>query len=279
MSKGRPKVAEGYGTAHSSFLLFIRTNHMLKPKNHDVQSRPFSKAQISSLSREKGRPQMLVICIGATHLKARIMGVLLVAVCKDGNKMIYPLAFGFANSECTKSWTWFLKKLHKVIQNPDRVMLVSDFHNVIFNAMEAIFPGAAHGVCAYHLVQNLKRFCKQRNDVIWLYYRATYAYRIEDFDRAMGELKETYRKGLGALFNDNGDGDGDEDDEDLASPSSLCVTVFLGLRFAHRPEQQRLTSFFWDFNEDQSSNDSLSLFLGLGLQFAHKQSKNNSSFS
>ncbi|KAK0586338.1 hypothetical protein LWI29_005213 [Acer saccharum] len=33
--------------------------------------------------------------------------------------------------------------------------------------------------------------------------------------------------GLGASFNDNGDGNGVEDDDDLASPSSLCVTVFL----------------------------------------------------
>ncbi|KAK0570797.1 hypothetical protein LWI29_006680 [Acer saccharum] len=122
------------------------------------------------------------------------MGVLLVAVCKDGNGMIYPLAFGFANSECTKSWTWFLKKLCKGIQNPDRMMLVSDRHNGIFNAMEAIFPDAAHGICAYHLAQNLKRFCNQRDDVMWLYYCATYAYRIEDFDLFMGELKETCLK-------------------------------------------------------------------------------------
>ena len=67
-----------------------------------------------------------VICIDATHLKAKTRGVLLVAVCKDRNGMIYPLSFGFANSECTKSWTWFLKKLHKGIQNPDRVMLILD---------------------------------------------------------------------------------------------------------------------------------------------------------
>ena len=135
-----------------------------------------------------------VICIDATHLKARTRGVLLVAVCKDGNGMIYPLAFGFANSECTKSWTWFLKKLRKGIQNPDRVMLVSDRHNGIFNAMEAIFPDAAHGICVFHLAQNLKRFCKQRDDVMWLYYCAAYAYRVEDFDRFMGELKETCPK-------------------------------------------------------------------------------------
>ncbi|KAK3193385.1 hypothetical protein Dsin_024695 [Dipteronia sinensis] len=108
--------------------------------------------------------QRSIICIDATHLKARTRGVLLVALCKDENEMIYPLAFSL------------------------------DQYNGIFNAMEAIFPYAAHGICAYSLAQNLKRFCKQRDDVIWLYYSATYAYHIEEFDRAMAELKETYRK-------------------------------------------------------------------------------------
>ncbi|KAK2655984.1 hypothetical protein Ddye_009036 [Dipteronia dyeriana] len=60
--------------------------------------------------------------------------------------------------------------------------------------MEVIFPDTAHGICAYHLAQNLKRFCKQKDDVISLYYHAMYAYRIKDFDRLMSKLKETYRK-------------------------------------------------------------------------------------
>ncbi|KAK3218624.1 hypothetical protein Dsin_012594 [Dipteronia sinensis] len=156
-----------------------------------VGSEPNPRIVAKIKTDSKNRP---VICIDTTHLKARTRGVLLVAVCKDGNEMIYHLAFGFANSECTESWTWFLKKLHKLIQYSDRVMLVSDRHTGIFNATEAIFPDAAHGICAYHLAQNLKRFCKQWDDVIWLYYRATYAYRIEEFDRVMNESKETYRK-------------------------------------------------------------------------------------
>ncbi|KAK2641926.1 hypothetical protein Ddye_023689 [Dipteronia dyeriana] len=89
-----------------------------------------------------------IICIDAIHLKARTSGVLLVAVCKDGNEMIYPLTFRFANFECTESLTWFVKKLHKY---PDHEMLVSDRHNGISNAMEAIFPNAAHEIYAYHL--------------------------------------------------------------------------------------------------------------------------------
>ncbi|KAK2634325.1 hypothetical protein Ddye_029117 [Dipteronia dyeriana] len=60
--------------------------------------------------------------------------------------------------------------------------------------MEVIFPVAAHMIYAYHLAQNLKRFYKQRGDMIWLYYCATYVYRIEEFDHAMAELKKTYRK-------------------------------------------------------------------------------------
>ncbi|KAK3212371.1 hypothetical protein Dsin_017077 [Dipteronia sinensis] len=72
-----------------------------------------------------------------------------------------------------ESWIWFLKKLHKLIQYLYRVILVLNRHTGKFNAMEAIFLDAVYGICAYHLAQNLKRFYKQRDDVIWLYYSAT----------------------------------------------------------------------------------------------------------
>ncbi|KAK2658895.1 hypothetical protein Ddye_005428 [Dipteronia dyeriana] len=35
-----------------------------------------------------------IIAVGTTHLKSKTIGVLLVAVYKDGNEMTYPLAFG-----------------------------------------------------------------------------------------------------------------------------------------------------------------------------------------
>ncbi|KAK0601098.1 hypothetical protein LWI29_021294 [Acer saccharum] len=135
-----------------------------------------------------------VIAVDATHLKSKTRGVLLVVVCKDGNEMIYPLAFGFANSECSKSWTWFLKQLHDVILHPELVMIVSDRHMGISNGMRAIFPNAAHVVCAYHLANNLKQHCRKRGDVIYHYYRAAYAYRVEKFDRVMAELKSIHPK-------------------------------------------------------------------------------------
>ncbi|KAK3199700.1 hypothetical protein Dsin_023115 [Dipteronia sinensis] len=135
-----------------------------------------------------------VLAVDATHLKSMTRGVLLVAVCKDGNEIIYLLAFGFANSENIKSWTWFLTQLHGVILHPELVMIGSNRHTCISNGMGAKFVDAAHEVCAYHLAKNMKQHCRKRGDVINLYYHATYVYHVEEFDRLMAELKAMHLK-------------------------------------------------------------------------------------
>ncbi|KAK2652866.1 hypothetical protein Ddye_012722 [Dipteronia dyeriana] len=98
-----------------------------------------------------------VIAIDDTLLKAKTRGVLLVMVCKDGNEMTYPLAFGFEISECNESWTWFLSQLRNVIVDPKRVMIISDRHTGIIGGMVEIFPDVTSGFCAYHLAQNLRK--------------------------------------------------------------------------------------------------------------------------
>ncbi|EOY00800.1 Uncharacterized protein TCM_010725 [Theobroma cacao] len=45
------------------------------------------------------------VAIDTTHLKGRFKGVLLVAVCKDANECIYPVAFGIGHVEDEDSWT------------------------------------------------------------------------------------------------------------------------------------------------------------------------------
>ncbi|KAK3183209.1 hypothetical protein Dsin_030495 [Dipteronia sinensis] len=97
-----------------------------------------------------------VIAIDATHLKAKTRGVLLDAVCKDGNEMIYPLTFGFVNSECTELWTWFLKRLREVILYPQRVLIVSNRHASIFIGMEVSFSDAAYGLGLYGTDEKLR---------------------------------------------------------------------------------------------------------------------------
>ncbi|KAK0582351.1 hypothetical protein LWI29_024544 [Acer saccharum] len=115
-------------------------------------------------------------------------------MCKDGNELIYPLAFGFANSECSKSWTWFLKQIREVILQLELLIVVSNWHIGISNGMKAIFPDAAYGVYAYHLVKNLKQHCRKRADVINLYYCATCVYLVKEFDHFMAKLKSFHPK-------------------------------------------------------------------------------------
>ncbi|KAL6567832.1 hypothetical protein OROGR_001500 [Orobanche gracilis] len=52
-----------------------------------------------------------VIIVDGTHLKGRNNGILFVAVTKDGNEQIFPLAYGIGPIENDASWTWFLSRL------------------------------------------------------------------------------------------------------------------------------------------------------------------------
>ena len=61
-------------------------------------------------------------------LKAKYLGTLFIATCKDVNNQIYPLAFGIGDSENDNSWEWFLTKLHYAIGHVDDLFLISYRH-------------------------------------------------------------------------------------------------------------------------------------------------------
>ncbi|KAK3230056.1 hypothetical protein Dsin_001937 [Dipteronia sinensis] len=154
---------ESFKTLPSYFHMLEKSNPRTKTKNENDRKNRFKYGFMALGACIEGFNTVIrpIIAVDATHLKSMTKGVLLVTVCKDGNEMIYPLAFGFANSECSKSWTWFLKQLHDVILHPELVMIVSDRYTGISNGMRAIFLNGAHGVCAYHLAKNLKQHCRK----------------------------------------------------------------------------------------------------------------------
>ncbi|XP_057811352.1 uncharacterized protein LOC131025571 [Salvia miltiorrhiza] len=49
-----------------------------------------------------------VIVVDGTHLKGKNNGILFVAVTKDANEQVFPLAFGVGPIENDESWKWFL---------------------------------------------------------------------------------------------------------------------------------------------------------------------------
>ncbi|XP_073289076.1 uncharacterized protein [Primulina huaijiensis] len=85
------------------------------------------------------RSMRKVVSIDGTWLKGKYNGVLLVASAQDGNYHQYPLAWGIVDVECTSSWSWFLTKLLEVVPDEDELVIISDRHQGIINAVSTPF--------------------------------------------------------------------------------------------------------------------------------------------
>ncbi|XP_022880717.1 uncharacterized protein LOC111397985 [Olea europaea var. sylvestris] len=96
-----------------------------------------------------------VICVDGSHLKGPYKGTLLVATAQDGNKQIYPLAWGIVDAETNKSWKWFLSNLKDLIGDSEELVFVSDRKKSIQKAISQLFPSSRHGCCIWHMEKNL----------------------------------------------------------------------------------------------------------------------------
>jgi len=136
-----------------------------------------------------------VIVVDGTHLKGKNHGILFVAVAKDGNEQVYPLAYGVGPKENDESWKWFLSRLRRAYGDSDSLVIVSDAHVSIANAVRSELPHATHGLCYYHLLSKIKQYGKA---VAELFRLAAYATESAEFERAMETMKhlklEAYNK-------------------------------------------------------------------------------------
>ncbi|XP_057769762.1 uncharacterized protein LOC130989711 [Salvia miltiorrhiza] len=128
-----------------------------------------------------------VIVIDGTHLKGKNRGVLFVAVTKDGNDQVFPLAIGLGPIENDESWTYFLYNLRRCYNPPEDLLIVSDQHKSIRNAVQAVYPNAFHGLCYHHLLKNLTPYGKT---VATVFYEAAYSYRHEVFEKIFSLLHD-----------------------------------------------------------------------------------------
>ncbi|KAK0580772.1 hypothetical protein LWI29_006105 [Acer saccharum] len=138
-----------------------------------------------------------VVSIDATHLTGSLKGVLLIASAKDGDSKIYPLAFGFAASECKGSWTWFLSELKKGIGSPQDLVIVSDRHRGIISAMNEVFPYAQHAFCVFHIAQKFRRSSKNQSLARQFFYNACYQHRRDDCDIDLQQMAACNQREMG----------------------------------------------------------------------------------
>ncbi|XP_075111254.1 protein FAR1-RELATED SEQUENCE 4-like [Nicotiana tabacum] len=134
-----------------------------------------------------------VIAVDATFLKSKYRGVLMISVSKDANNQIFPLAFGIAESENNNSYEWYFSQLRNAIGSRENLIFLSDRHQAIANGIVKVYPESHHGICIYHLEQNLKRR-KVKSEVIKLFQSAARVYKRKEFDIYMSDIANVDKK-------------------------------------------------------------------------------------
>ncbi|XP_022883461.1 uncharacterized protein LOC111400275 [Olea europaea var. sylvestris] len=130
-----------------------------------------------------------MIVVDATYLNGHHGGSLFTTCTQDANNSIFILAFGIGDNENDESWTWFFEQLKRAYGNRKGLCFVSDRHNSIKNAIENVYPRTYHGICSYHLLQNLKSyFGKSGQNITQAFNSTVRAYTLAKFEYNMRQL-------------------------------------------------------------------------------------------
>jgi hypothetical protein len=79
----------------------------------------------------------------------------LAAVCSiDGHNWMYPIAYGFIDSEIKDNWTWYITQLHKALGDMPLLVVCTDACKGLEEAMKLVFPMAEQRECFKHLMDN-----------------------------------------------------------------------------------------------------------------------------
>ncbi|XP_066162703.1 uncharacterized protein [Oryza sativa Japonica Group] len=128
------------------------------------------------------------LSIDSTALNGKWNGQLASATSIDGHNWMFPVAFGFFQSETTDNWTWFMQQLNKAVGNLPTLAISSDACKGLENAVKNVFQRAEHRECFWHLMQNfIKKF---QGPVFGNMYPAARSYMPERFYHYMNKIYE-----------------------------------------------------------------------------------------
>ena len=128
-----------------------------------------------------------IIALDGTHGTSAFQGVVLLATAMDGAGQIFPLAIGFAPSECNESWRFFVRNLADALNIRDTPLtVISDRCKGIDNGVSEFLPRAAHSYCAFHIGQNMGQFGSDVASRVWKIANASTKRKYKE---AMAALK------------------------------------------------------------------------------------------
>ncbi|GKV38096.1 hypothetical protein SLEP1_g46042 [Rubroshorea leprosula] len=132
-----------------------------------------------------------IIGLDGAFLKGPTKGQLLSAVARDPNNQMYPVAWAIVECERTDNWTWFLKLLGAdlMIGDGENFTFLSDQQKGLINAIQSLFPRAAHRRCARHIYANFRKQYKGKQLQKWFWITAK-STTVAEFRRNMEEINK-----------------------------------------------------------------------------------------
>ncbi|XP_057740487.1 uncharacterized protein LOC130957654 [Arachis stenosperma] len=126
-----------------------------------------------------------LVSIDGTHLYGKYGGTLLLAIARDGNSNILPIAFALVEGENTESWSFFLSNLRLHVTPQEGILVISDRHNGIKAALENpengwLPPRAFRAYCIRHVEANFSLSFKVK-DARRMLVNAAYAKMKQSF--------------------------------------------------------------------------------------------------
>ncbi|KAL0448599.1 UNVERIFIED_CONTAM: hypothetical protein Slati_1416300 [Sesamum latifolium] len=112
-----------------------------------------------------------IIGLDGCFLKIVYQGQLLVAVGRDGNDNMMPIAIVVVQVENRENWSWFIGELLDDIGGlgADKWSFISDRQKGLVDALRELAPGSEHKFCVRHLYENFKAKFKgaELNEYLW----------------------------------------------------------------------------------------------------------------
>ncbi|XP_074288028.1 uncharacterized protein LOC141613187 [Silene latifolia] len=115
---------------------------------------------LEACKQEFVRGCRLIIGVDGSHLKGPYPGMCLVAVGKDGNNNIFPIAWAVVEVENTQTWRWFfvllLNDVGRSNEEGKGLTFMSDMQKGLLEAFSTITPKAGIRFCVRHIWANFK---------------------------------------------------------------------------------------------------------------------------
>ncbi|KAL3381480.1 hypothetical protein AABB24_001550 [Solanum stoloniferum] len=165
--------------------MFLESNPestcVVKVTNCDDGKKLFHSFYICFSALKKGFIEGCRKCIGldGCFLKGISKGQLLVAIVKDGNNQMFPIAWAVVGTESRETWTWFLRILKSDLDINDegeRLTIISDMQKGLYLAVQELLPKCEHRMCARHILANWSKNWKgvEERKRFWACARSTF---------------------------------------------------------------------------------------------------------